>query len=192
MARSLYALKPQHEKMARALASGMTIKEAYIAAGYNYGNGKSATRMANDSRITQRVAQIQAERAADDVEARQRAVKKAGLTKEWVIERLMYNAERALRGTPVLDANGVQTGKFSGKPEGHVANRALELLGQTMGIFVQRHELGGPGDFADLSDDALVAKIREEGAQLGMPAKVIDAWLASSGIFEVEGTGRKQ
>jgi hypothetical protein len=55
------------------------------------------------------------------------------LTRKWVIEKLMANAERAMQGEPVLDKWGVPTGVY--RYEGGVANKALELLGKGLGMF---------------------------------------------------------
>jgi hypothetical protein len=97
-----------------------------------------------------------------------------------VLERLKYNAERCLRGQPVFDDTGVQIpGKFTGKPDAAGANRALHLIGLELGMFIDRHEMGGPGDFSRLSDDELLAKIEEDATALGVPADVIEQLLVT-------------
>ena len=50
------------------------------------------------------------------------------LTREWVIERLIENANRAMELKDGSVANG------------SVANRALELLGKELGMFVEHSE----------------------------------------------------
>ena len=50
------------------------------------------------------------------------------LTREWVIERLIENVNRAMEINDRTVANGA------------VANRALELLGKELGMFVERAE----------------------------------------------------
>jgi hypothetical protein len=37
----------------------------------------------------------------------------------------------------------------------NVANRALELLGKQQGMFIDRHELGQPNEFANWTDEEL-------------------------------------
>jgi hypothetical protein len=40
-----------------------------------------------------------------------------------------------------------------------VANRALELLGKHQGMFIDRHEVGQPNEFASWTDEELEAFI---------------------------------
>lgn len=179
-------LRPKYEMVCQSLAAGKSIKDSYISGGFKYVPA-AATTFCRRGDIRARVAELVAQRAQVEDASTRQATHKAGLTKEWVVTRLMYLAERALRGEPLLDAAGVQVpGRFSGRPQGAVAARALELLGQTMGIFVQRHELGGPGDFARLSDQELAAKITEDAHAVGMPADVIQAMLEKQGLVGVE------
>ena len=46
------------------------------------------------------------------------------------------------------------------------ANRALELLGKEAGMFIDRRETGGPGDFARMADTELLDYIRQQQAEL--------------------------
>lgn len=64
----------------------------------------------------------------------------------------------------VLDAEGKPTGEY--KYNGSVANRALELLGKERGMFIDRKEVGGPGDFAAMSDADLDSFINRETQEL--------------------------
>jgi hypothetical protein len=66
------------------------------------------------------------------------AAAKTVLSRQWVIERLVENVERAMQAVPVLDHDGNPTGEYT--YEGNVANRALELLGKEIGMFVGRRE----------------------------------------------------
>lgn len=58
------------------------------------------------------------------------------VTKSFVVANLKRVAERAMRAQPVLDAEGNETGEFKFDSAG--ANRALELLGKSLGIFIDR------------------------------------------------------
>jgi hypothetical protein len=51
----------------------------------------------------------------------------SGAHQEWVLTRLMENAERALQHVAVLDKERKPTGEY--RYDGSVANRALELAG---------------------------------------------------------------
>ena len=73
------------------------------------------------------------------------AVEKAGLSKGWVIAQLMENVSMAKSAEPVLDAEGNPAGEY--KQNLSAANKALELLGKEVGMFVDRKEIRtGPLD----------------------------------------------
>ena len=88
------------------------------------------------------------------------------LTQEWVLTRLMENTERALQHIPVLDRDGKPTGEY--RYDGNVANRALELLGKQQGMFIDRHEVGQPNQFANWTDEELRAFIKSGTKPLGI------------------------
>ena len=46
-------------------------------------------------------------------------------------------------------------------------------------MFVERHELGGPGDFGRLSIEELLSEIKGSAAALGVPADVVDQLLVT-------------
>jgi hypothetical protein len=71
------------------------------------------------------------------------------------LRRLRENVERAMQGEPVLDRKGLPTGEW--RYDGAVANRALELLGKELGLFIERREQGRPGEFAELSNEELAS-----------------------------------
>ena len=55
------------------------------------------------------------------------------IDQDWVINRLVENAERAMQAVPVLDADGDAAGGY--RYDGHVANRSLELIGKHLRMF---------------------------------------------------------
>jgi hypothetical protein len=58
------------------------------------------------------------------------------------------------------------TGEY--RYDGNVANRALELLGKQQGMFIDRHEVGQPNEFADWTDEELEAFIKSGTKRLGI------------------------
>jgi hypothetical protein len=48
------------------------------------------------------------------------------------------------------------------KRQGNVANRALEVLGKELRMFIDRKEFGRPGDFSGMSEDELELVASEE------------------------------
>lgn len=160
---------PRHERFAQELAGGKSQIEAYEAAGYKP-SAPNACHLQAEHKVSQRVAELLAQRAIKAERATEKAVEKLALTKEWVIGRLMENAERALQRVPVLDNEGQPTGEY--RYDGAVANRALELLGKHLGILIDRKEIGEPGEFDRLSDDDLRADLAERASRLGIAVPV--------------------
>lgn len=158
------------ERAALARAGGDPPKAAYQAGGMKY-HQASASRFFSRPDIAARVAEIQAERDAMERELRRKALEEANVDRPWIIRHLKINALAAMRGDPVYRLNkktGEQEIAYY-KPDRHAANRSLELLGKAEGVFIDRVEMGGPGDFAQLSDEALDQRIGEIVKGLGVP-----------------------
>lgn len=143
----------RHERFAQAIAAGKNATDAYVSAGYEAkGNSAeaAASRLLRDVKVTARIAELQS-RVAEGIV----------LTKQWVIERLVENANRAMQAEAPKDGGDY-------KYEGSVANRALELLGKELGMFVERREVGAPGEFDDKTPDELRDFVRSEAEALGL------------------------
>jgi hypothetical protein len=87
------------------------------------------------------------------------AIKETGVSKAWIMGMLRENVERAMAVKPVLDRDGNETGNYEWN--GHVANKALELLGREIGMFVERHELTLAQKLADMPEDQRAAEMFE-------------------------------
>ena len=165
----------QHERFVQELVKGASQREAYRAAGYNTksdaGADASASRLLSNAKVAARLAEIQTKVEALTVE-------KTAVTKAWVIAKLVENVERAMQAEPVLDNEGKETGEY--QYNGSVANRALELLGKEQGMFIDRKEVGKPGDFDNLSLDELTEMIASEVKEL--PAHILDSMLPKAGV----------
>ena len=168
--------KLKDEKLAQNLAKGtMTARAACEDAGLST-DPATVHRKTQHKLIQERVRELREIRERRtmrkldiEYETTEAAAKALGISKRWVLERLKYNAERCLRGQPVFDAQGVQIpGKFTGRPDANGANQALRLIGLELGMFIERHEIGGPGDFTRLNDAEFEAKFREEAAAIGL------------------------
>jgi hypothetical protein len=79
------------------------------------------------------------------------AIKETGLSKAWVLERLRENVERSMQAKPVLDKEGQPTGEY--RYEAAAANRALELIGKEIGMFVDRQEVSFEQRIAMMTDE---------------------------------------
>lgn len=129
----------KHELFAQELAKGISADQSYETAGFRQNRHNAAT-LARKQHILDRVAEILAERESIHAQATADAVKSVGLTKQWVIETLMENVARAMQAKPAkLDDEGAAVGEYV--YQGSVANRALELLGKEVGMFIDRKEV---------------------------------------------------
>lgn len=131
---------PKHELFAQELAKGTTAEKSYELAGYKPSRANASTLKQNKS-ILQRVSELLAERESIHAQATADAIAATGLTKTWVIETLISNVNRAMQAEEVKDREGNGTGEY--QYQGSVANRALELLGKHLGMFIDKHELTG-------------------------------------------------
>lgn len=131
----------KREKFAVELAKGTARGDAYALAGFKP-NAQNASRMANRLEIMARVEELRlpgvviSERIIEKT-AEKIATKEAA-SREWVIDRLIENVERAMQLRSVVGPDGKETGEY--KYDGAVANRALELLGKEIGMFIERRE----------------------------------------------------
>jgi phage terminase small subunit len=159
---------PRHERFASALAEGKPAYQAYIDAGFaKAGAAQSASRLLKSKRagIRERIAEILVEREQIAGEGTKRAIERTGIDKEWVIERLRENVERAMQVKPVLDRVGNPTGSYV--YNGAVANRGLELLGKELGMFIDRRATMEVDDLENLTKEQLIEELRKlEGDSL--------------------------
>jgi len=141
-------------------------------------NRHNAANLAHSQHILTRISELLAEREKVHGQATAVAIERAALTKTWVIEKLIENVGRAMQHQPVLGAKGEVTGEY--RYEGAVANRALELLGKELGMFISRSEVRtgpldelDPDDIRRLREAALREKARRRAAGDGeeVPAK---------------------
>jgi hypothetical protein len=121
------------ERFCQLIAAGGRVKESYLKAGY--AKGRHAAQNANKlkNKLRPRITFLKKQRAADEVRAREAAIHASAIKKEWVLEVLQRNIERALRAKPVLDREGKETGEY--RYDGVVVNRAVELIGKELGMF---------------------------------------------------------
>ena len=153
---------PRYERFAQGLAEGKPAYQAYIDAGFaKAGAAQSASRLLKSQRagIRERVAEILQEREQIDAEGTKLAIERTAIDKEWVIERLRENVERAMQARPVIDRAGNPTGSYV--YNGAAANRALELLGKELGMFIERRETKIVDEFDSMTDKQIEAWLDE-------------------------------
>lgn len=124
----------KHEKFARLVADGMAAGKAHRQAGFKTktrnSSDSAASRLLRNVKISARVDELKIQAAADASEA-------AKITKADVMRMLRDNFKEARKLKEIGPAN-----------------RAAELLGKEIGMFVERKRIG-PLELADLTDEEL-------------------------------------
>jgi phage terminase small subunit len=138
----------RQEAFAHGLARDKSCRVAYVEAGY-VDNNKNANRLKLHEGVIGRVAELK--RAVEKMRAV--TTHKIMLTREYVIEQLIDNVILA---------------KAQDKPDLAGANKALNLLGLELGMFVDRKEVGKPGEFDGLDIAGKRERLRIIANQLGL------------------------
>ncbi len=156
------ALTSRQEGFAQSVASGLSLADAYRA-NYrctNRGNGAlwvDASKLAASPNVHLR---IEALKAA----VTEKAIERLAITKEIIMCRLLSNAERMGNDVPVqvTDEDGNTRIERIPPSPAHIqaSNRALELLGKELGMFVERKEIR-TGSLDDLTERELREYIAE-------------------------------
>ncbi len=133
----------KHERMAHALAEGMSQEKAYIEAGFSPKGARSnaATLLKHNHSIVTRRDELLSQREALQARAMVAAAQSAQITLESHLAKLAEIRDLAIAAKDYGAANTAETNR-----------------GKVMGYYVERKEVGRPGDFSDLSDEELRAK----------------------------------
>ena len=164
----------RQELFARGVANGLSMTEAYKRAGYTEETRcaqTGANRLGSMPAIQARIAEIMADQA--------RALM---IDKNYVLGKLIENIERCMVPTKkVVHQDGTEE-TLTYNPA--AANKAIELLGKELGMFVDKKEVGAPGEFDAVAN---AGELRELIARrLGMAQRGDGAPAISGG----EGGGR--
>ena len=145
---------PRREKYAQGLVKGLPSVKAYEQAGYSPNRG-NATRMKANESIQERIEELQALKIGE-----------FATEKETLRKMFLTNYSLA-----------VSSGNLA------AANVAADKLARLDGHMVDRKEIGGPGDFANLSDAELIELIAEP---LNGASGDYDASAPAGGFGEME------
>jgi phage terminase small subunit len=156
----------RHEAFAHGLARGKTCGVAYVEAGYK-DNYRNANRLKFHADVIGRVTELK--RLVENM--RSVTTHNIMMTKEWIIEQLIETVIQC-KSYEKIDSAG--------------ANKALHLLGQQLGMFVERKETGKPGEFDGLTIAGKRERIFEIAKELGLDRISADQRLAFTGpVIEV-------
>src|SRR5262249_20570264 len=104
-----------------------------------------------------------------------------------VVRSLVENVRRSMQAVPARDGDGNPIGEY--RYEGAVANKALELLGRHLGMFVEKQEIAVRRDddvicrlFQQLKeqhdntiDDAYIKRIASKGVDSSTPSPGVNS-----------------
>jgi hypothetical protein len=138
----------RHEAFAHAIARGATVDAAYVEAGFRPNRG-NASRLNSYEGVKARVAELR--QLVQNLQ--KRSSLKVVLNDQWVLEQLVG---------VVQDARGLD------RPDGASANKALHLIGLHLGMFIERAEVGQPGQFEGMSIASKRARVLFVAEQLGL------------------------
>jgi phage terminase small subunit len=157
--------KPQWETYAKSRAAGLKYGKAWIAAGYDAKNDNLAAKYGRQlekrhPEVTVRINDI-IEETADT------AARLAEVDREWVLKNLKGNYEKAAAEREVTDRQGNPTGEFVFNASG--ANRALELVGKELGMFVERFSIESlDSQLEGMSGDELRNFVKTAATEVGL------------------------
>jgi len=153
-------LTEKQELFCQEYIKDLNATQAAIRAGYSVSTAWSmGWENLRKPEIDARIQFLQRERSA-----------RLGIDQDYVIKGLIMNLNRALERTEILDKKGRPIGRY--RYDGAVANRALELLGNHMGMFRKKVELSGPnggpvqiGKLEELSMEDLIQIARGDNPE---------------------------
>ena len=169
----------KHEHFAQLVSNGEAATRAYVLAGYSEkGAHASATRLLRNAEICSRVAQLRARKEAKHEQAVTAVVADAAVDKAWVLRNLTQIVKMGMAVEPVRDEEGNELGelKAANLP---AANKALELVGKELGMFIDRKEIR-TGELDGLGHDDL-KQLRDAITALGGAGQAAGAFSAGEG-----------
>src|SRR6201986_1941886 len=197
------ALKnPKHQLFARELARGTHYADAHEQVGYA-SNVSNAWSLKNKNHIQRRLSELLDQRTAKELASNERAIERLAITKESVLGELAKVAFANMQDYMIVGEDGQPTLNFKdltrdqaaalceitveefkdGRSDKREVRRvkfklapkldALISLGKHMGLFIERHEHGGVGDFARMTEQELDQTLRDHAGALGLPDEAI-------------------
>lgn len=165
-----HGLTQAEEEACLNIIRGRPPVDAYQLAGFTLAQGrKSIAGQARDfyrrPKIVQRIAELRAQVA-----------EKAAVDGAFIIGEIMRLYQNAAEYIEVRDAKGKGTGQFVMRHPAE-ARKNLDLLGKATNLYLDRREIGKPGDFSRLTSDELKDKIAERCRAAGLDQRAIDALL---------------
>jgi hypothetical protein len=133
--------KIKHERFAQFIAiDGLNATQAYekVQCRKSRHSKSMAYRWSTLPHVRARIDELLDKKRAIASRGLERAIERVALSKEWVLEELRKNVEKASQAVPVLNREGQPTGVY--RFDGAAVNRALELIGKELGMFTDNRD----------------------------------------------------
>lgn len=157
------ALTPKQEAFAQAITSGKTQADAYRSS-YNASRMQESTvyekasRLMKTGNISARVAELRAL-------VIERLTEKTSVDKAWVMAQLVEIVKMGKAAEPVTDAQGAAIGEY--KTNLAASNRALELIGKEILMFIDRKEIKH-SRLEEMNEEELDREISQKAREAGV------------------------
>lgn len=137
---------PRHERYAQEVANGVASYKAYVIAGYKESLSNACT-LRQRPDISERIVELLEKKSEFLERTSTKALNAAAIDKKWLLQELVDNSSKA-RGLGDIGSS----------------NRALELVGKEMGMFINRSvSVDISADFANLDNaEAILAAVAKE------------------------------
>ena len=185
----------RRERFCQEIANGKPLEVAHGLAGY-VADRRNAANLRNQNDIARRITELLDKREALDSAVTAKAMEKLAITKEAILSELAKIAFANMQDYMKVGPDGAPTLNFKdltrdqaaalveitveefrdGRTDAREVRRvkfklgdkkgALVDLGKHFGMFIERHEVGEPGEFARMSDAELSQALLEQAEKL--------------------------
>jgi phage terminase small subunit len=185
----------RRERFCQEIVHGKPLEEAHGLAGY-VADRRNAANLRNQNDIARRITELLDKREALDSAVTAKAMEKLAITKEAILSELAKIAFANMQDYMKVGPDGAPTLNFKdltrdqaaalveitveefrdGRTDAREVRRvkfklgdkkgALVDLGKHFGMFIERHEVGEPGEFARMSDAELSQALLEQAEKL--------------------------
>ena len=185
----------RRERFCQEIANGKPLEVAHGLAGY-VADRRNAANLRNRNDIARRITELLEKREAIDTAVTAKAIEKLAITKEAILSELAKIAFANMQDYMKVGPDGAPTLNFKdltrdqaaalveitveefrdGRTDAREVRRvkfklgdkkgALVDLGKHLGMFIERHEVGEPGEFSRMSDAELSQALLEQAEKL--------------------------